>query len=382
MQPECSCEVSTVACNNYSRENIITALKELLAPLGGLTNIKPGMTVGIKANLVSAALPGESATTHPMLICCMTELLTEAGANVIIGDSPGGLYNIQHLSKVYETTGMKLAEEAGAKLNDNFGTKETENPSGVILKSFTYTSWLDECDFIINFSKLKTHGMMGMSAAAKNMFGTVPGIMKPEYHYRFPNLSDFSNMIIDLDEYFSPMLCICDAIDGMEGNGPTKGTPRHIGCLLASHSPHKLDLIAADIIGLTKDNVPTLSAAYLRGLVPDSPEEVITSEDYKKYCISDYKNVAVRSSLLFDGGHKLRRSVLKAVLSSRPKLKRSECVGCGKCKKMCPAKAIEISKNKKAEIDRNKCIRCFCCQEFCPVGAMKVHRTFIAKMMD
>lgn len=382
MQPECSCEVSITPCDSYSQEKAKTALENLLSPLGGLSYIKQGMTVGIKANLVSAALPKESATTHPALICGLVELLKERGADVIIGDSPGGLYNAQHLGKVYEATGMKLAQAAGAKLNNNFDIKETENPSGVILKSFTYTSWLDECDFIINFSKLKTHGMMGMSAAAKNMFGAVPGIMKPEYHYRFPNLSDFSDMIVDLDEYFSPMLCICDAIDGMEGNGPTKGTSRHIGCLLASYSPHKLDLIAADIIGLTKDNVPTLAAAYLRGLVPDSPEKITTCGDHRKYFISDYKNVATKSSLLFDGGHKFRRAVLKTVLSSRPKLKTSECVGCGKCKSMCPAKAIEINKNKKAEIDRNKCIRCFCCQEFCPVGAMKVHRTFIAKMMD
>ena len=36
-----------------------------------------------------------------------------------------------------------------------------------------------DADAIINFCKLKTHGMMGMSAATKNLFGTIPGTQNP-----------------------------------------------------------------------------------------------------------------------------------------------------------------------------------------------------------
>ena len=94
-----------------------------------------------------------------------------------------------------------------------------------MLKSFTYTAWLDACDAIIDFCKLKSHGMMGMSAAAKNLFGVIPGTMKPEYHYRFPNMSDFAHMLVDINDYFADKvkLCLVDAVEGMEGNGPTKG---------------------------------------------------------------------------------------------------------------------------------------------------------------
>ena len=45
--------------------------------------------------------------------------------------------------------------------------------------------------------------------------------MKPEYHYKYPDPGDFANMLVDLNEYFKPRLCICDAITCMEGNGPT-----------------------------------------------------------------------------------------------------------------------------------------------------------------
>jgi formate hydrogenlyase subunit 6/NADH:ubiquinone oxidoreductase subunit I len=39
-------------------------------------------------------------------------------------------------------------------------------------------------------------------------------------------------------------------------------------------------------------------------------------------------------------------------------------------------------KNSLPKIDREKCIRCFCCQEFCPKGAMRVHRTFVARLIN
>ena len=76
--------------------------------------------------------------------------------------------------------------------------------------------------------------------------------------------------------------------------------------------------------------------------------------------------------------------LLKAVLTARPKVTGAECIGCGECGRMCPAKAIQMEESKEGKklpvIDRKACIRCFCCQEFCPKGAMKVHRPIIAKL--
>jgi formate hydrogenlyase subunit 6/NADH:ubiquinone oxidoreductase subunit I len=68
------------------------------------------------------------------------------------------------------------------------------------------------------------------------------------------------------------------------------------------------------------------------------------------------------------------------VLSPFPKLKSAECVGCGKCASICPAKAIDMVR-KKPRIDRSACIRCFCCQEFCPVGAMQIGRRAIVRLL-
>ena len=371
--------VSVVGLSSYDLDGARAALADLLAPIGGLDFVKTGMRVVIKANLVSAMAPDTAATTHPTLLCALCDMLVDKGAEVIIGDSPGGLYNAAFVGRVYRVSGVTECESHGARLNRDFGEATAVFEDAKVLHTFSYTSYLDNADAIINFCKLKSHGMMSMSCAAKNMFGTIPGVIKPEYHYRFPRYEDFANMLIDLDEYFHPVLSIADAVVGMEGNGPTAGTPREMGCLLASRSPHALDMVAARIIGLTPKDIPTLEAAIARGMIPERVEDINVIGEPEKFYLNDFETVTEHRSLQFsgDGKNPIKRlfgKIAGAILKTRPVLKKDLCVGCGVCKNICPAKAIVI-KDGKAVIDRSLCIRCFCCQEFCPKSAMKVRRT-------
>ncbi len=377
--------VSVAKLPEYTEKEAKDALIKVLAPLNFLDKIRVGMRVAIKANLVSAMKPEEAATTHPVLLSALADLLIERGAEVVVGDSPGGLYNSVFVGRVYKQTGLRALEARGVKLNDDFSEKNAIFNDAKVLHSFVYTGYLDKADLIINFAKLKSHGMMAMSCAAKNMFGAVPGIIKPEYHYRFPKYEDFADMLLDLDEYFHPAISIADAVIGMEGNGPTAGTPKEIGCVMASESPHTLDLLAAHLIGYGKEDVPTLFAASKRGLIPDSADELNIVGSYSEFVRDDFEHVVEKRSLEFSGNSRnpIKRVLGKAaaaILRTKPYLVPKICVGCGVCRDICPAKAITISKDKKAEIDRKSCIRCFCCQEFCPKSAMRVKRTFIAKI--
>ncbi len=378
--------ISVAKCDNYSTETVRTALETVLTPLGGLEWVQDGMTIAIKANLVSYMHPDKAATTHPSLLCALVEMLRGRGARVIIGDSPGGLFTSAYVNRVYAATGMKQVQSSGAELNQDFSQNQVHFDGAKVAKDFTYTAWLDKADAIINFCKLKTHGMMGMSAAAKNLFGAIPGTMKPEYHYRFPEIHNFSDMIVDLNCYFKPILNIVDAVIGMEGNGPTAGSPRKIGAIAASNDPHELDMLCAHLIGIDPMRVPTLQAAVNRGLVSSNLDNIEIYGEYRDLCIRDFQLVAGTKSLQFKMESetlvgKITSKFLKFVLSSKPTLNPEECVGCRECEKICPADAITMS-NKKPNIDREKCIRCFCCQEFCPKGAMKVHRTWLAKLLE
>ncbi|MBQ8433081.1 MAG: DUF362 domain-containing protein [Clostridia bacterium] len=376
-------DVSIVSCPSYNEKDLDAALLQVLTPIGGLDWVTPGMKIAIKANLVSMMKPESAATTHPALLCALVKRLVEKGAEVIIGDSPGGLYNAPVVNRIYSVTGMKEAEHLGARLNQNFSNSEAIFPEAMVAKEFTYTAYLDDADAIINVCKLKTHGMMGMSAAVKNMFGVIPGTFKPEYHFRFPNHKDFAKMLIDLNEYFAPKLrlCIADAVVGMEGNGPTQGTPRKIGALLASRDPYALDLACAAIIGLGIQDVPTLEVAAELGKIPATVSELTIHGDLSRVAVSDFENIHVHKSLQFEGAGKFAAMFVRGALRSSPVPKKKECVGCKKCEQICPAKAI-VMKNGIPVINKKNCITCFCCQEFCPTGAMKVHRPIIARILN
>ncbi len=360
-------------------------MQAVLEPIGGLDWVQPGMKIAVKANLVTFMKPESAATTHPSVLIALVKMLKARGADVIVGDSPGGLYNAAFVNRVYAATGMKRVEEAGAQLNRNFGEAHAEFPQAKVAKEFTYTAWLDEADAIIDFCKLKSHGMMSMSAAVKNLFGTIPGTLKPEYHFKYPDERDFADMLVDLNEYFKPRLAIADAIVGMEGNGPTAGEPRKIGALMASASTYNLDLVCADVIGVTMNDVPTIRAAHERGLCPASSADLKIAGDLEAVKISDFKNILSHRGLQFQGSggfvSKLTGKVIGVALQSKPDVNKGDCVGCGVCAGICPAHAIQI-KDKLPKIDRKKCIRCFCCQEFCPKGAMVVKRPLIAKLLN
>ncbi len=372
-------------CTNYSEESAYKALEEVLKPLGGLDWVTKGMRVAIKANLVGPFKPDSAAVTHPVLLQALTKMLILKGAEVTVGDSPGGIYSKVYLDRVYAAAGMKAIEAAGGSLNNDFTTAQADFQEAKILKHFEYTAWLDKADAIIDFCKLKVHGMMGMSAAVKNLFGAIPGTLKLEYHYKYPDYMDFANMLVDLNEYFKPRLSIADAVITMEGNGPTAGTPRYMGAVLASNSSYKLDLGCAALINLDRSKIPYMEAAFLRGLMPADCSQLNINGDLKAYIAKDFKNVAVRREVtLLIGSNVLSRAFSKAassLLRSTPRLDKSLCVGCAVCAGLCPAKAITML-NKKAVINRKSCICCFCCQEFCPKGAMKVYRPPVAKMIS
>ena len=367
-------------CENYTEGECRKALEAALAPIDGLDWVKPGMRVGIKANLVSAMEPAAAATTHPGLLAALTEMLTERGATVVIGDSPGGLYNAAHLERVYRVCG--LTQIASAELNTDFSQKEGRFPEGKVLRGFTYTGWLDSCDGIINCCKLKTHGMLAMTGAVKNFFGAIPGTMKPEYHFRFPEPMDFANMIVDLQEFFRPRLHLVDAVTVMEGNGPTAGTPRHMGLVLASQNPYALDAVCEDLLGLGKNKVLTQVAAKERGLLPEEFEIIGDVASYRAadLLLPPAKSTLFRNLLPGKAGEALGRAIQR-VLEPKPVLHTDKCVGCEKCARICPAMAITM-KNGKPSIDRKQCIKCFCCQEFCPKGALEAHRTAVAKILS
>ena len=377
-------KVTIVPCTDYEPARVRAALESVISAAGGLDWVRPGMRVGVKLNLCAARKPEQAATTHPVMAAELTRLLKERGASVVLGDSPGEPFTAMVLNRIYAAAGMAAVEEAGGEMNRDFSHREAEFPEAVTVKRFEYTSWLADCDAVIGFCKLKSHGLMGMTGSVKNLYGVVPGTVKSEYHFRYPDPMAFANIMVDLNEYVKPALYLCDAVEIMEGNGPTQGTPRHMGALLAGTDPYEMDRLCAYLLGIREEEILCLTAAKDRGLL-SRDREPLCLQEAEPFRVTDFKRSGATAGWFTSSANdkpvrKLMKKGLAVLFRSRPKLYEG-CTGCGHCARLCPANAITIQK-KKAVIDRSKCVRCFCCQEFCPSGAMRVQRSPVARILS
>lgn len=364
--------------DNYASEQVDLAMKKHFDYLSLNKVLTKDMTVLIKPNLLMKRHPEEATTTHPAVVAAVVKCVQACGVTkIVISDSPGGPYTKQALSGIYQASGMSdVAKECGVQLNQDFGSFERTSPDGLRVHSFTLINPVQKADYIIDVAKLKTHAMTGLSGAVKNLFGTVPGLLKPEFHLRFPDKKDFCNMLVDLCETVKPDLCIVDAIVSMEGNGPSGGTPRKTGLLLAGKNPYAMDIALCKLIGIETSEVYTVSAAIERGLSPKSYADLEIIGDKLTPEIG-YKMPSAKQ-IDFLGHlpkqlHWVAKPFLNTFLISKPVINRNKCIGCGKCAESCPAKTIAIT-NKKAVITYDKCIKCFCCHEMCPPKAIKIKR--------
>ncbi len=66
------------------------------------------------------------------------------------------------------------------------------------------------------------------------MYGVLPGNQKRELHRTYPDTKEFSRLLAVLYGLVKPHLTIMDGIWAMEGNGPSAGSRKDLGLLLAS----------------------------------------------------------------------------------------------------------------------------------------------------
>ncbi len=353
-------------CKNYKRENVEAALIPMLENIlqdNGFADDWKGKNVVIKPNLLAKRAPEAAITANPLLVELAAAYFVKRGANVTIADSPGGLYLPKLLERLYETTGMRhAAENSGARLNLDI----TSEKSG----EFTIIKPLLEADLVVSIGRLKTHMLANMTAAVKNLFGSIPGAKKAEYHAKYPDKRDFCDMLVRLCMENAPQVNIMDAVVCMEGNGPASGTLKRVGALSGSANPFSLDLLLCHLMGFTPEDVETVALSIEKGLCPKTVGELnVIGARLSEYATKFKRPKASRDAGLL----KLLPKTVAARLKKekKPVILEKKCIGCGECVRSCPQETMELI-NKKAVIHRENCIKCYCCQELCPQKAVVV----------
>ena len=378
-----TCRVSIARCRTYDPDVVRPAVAAALEPLGGMGKfVGKGQRVLVKPNLLSSRPPEAAVTTHPSVVQAVVEEVRRAGAEPVLGDSPGGRNTGQSYERLLRRTGMAgVAEATGCELvSFDDTTVEVQAPGAKSFRRFTVGKAVTDADRVIVLPKLKTHQLTYYTGAVKVLYGYIPGLRKAEYHlHTGTDAETFSDLLLDLHSALPPTLAIMDAVVGMEGRGPSNGNPREIGLVLASDSCPALDLVACSIVGLDPAAIPTVRKAGERGIGPKDLAEVeVLGERIEEVRVPDFEKPGTMRIA------KLPPFLLHAaqsLLAARPEIYPGRCIMCGKCAEGCPPGAIRWAKGQVPSIRYRHCIRCYCCQELCPQGAIEVAYPWFRRVM-
>ena len=378
--------VVAVPCGDYEPEKVYEAVRAGVEALGGFGGfVRPEERVLVKPNLLKPAEADTAVTTHPAVLRAVLRLLQESGCeSVRFGDSPGHDTGTHALERLGFSAGEPVF---GARLAPMTEEVRVDFPEGMTEKEFWFVREVTEADAIINVCKMKTHALMRITGAVKNLFGLLCGTRKAREHMKFPNDGLFARMLVDIHRCVKPRLHIMDAVVAMEGNGPGAGTPRQMGLLLFSADPVALDAVFCALIHMDPESVQTNVQGEAMGLgtwhsenielllakSSDSPAEAMPLNEFAEtYGASDF-------DVIRDQKTTLSRSLsMLAFLQRRPVIDAKRCVHCGICVAHCPVPGKALSfrngKDQPPVYDRKKCIRCYCCQEMCPQKAITASR--------
>ncbi len=367
--------VSVVKAISYESEEIDRAVNKSVDLIGGWEKyIQKGDKVLIKPNMLTAAAPEKAITTHPEVVRAVIRAVKRMGAYPSVGDSPG----ISNVKTTAEKTGiLEVCEEEDIPYLLFRHSKDYACPDGKFMKQFHLVNKLAEFDKVISVAKMKTHVFMGVTGAVKNLFGCIVGTHKAQFHLRMQNHSDFAHVMVDLYYTVNPVLNIIDGVTAMEGQGPMSGDIINPKMIIAGANGFAVDLVMTDKMGFAAEKMPIAAAAISQNRAPHlSDIEVVGDATERQFHFAQphtyksMKDTYVPKFILKLGQNQL---------TSRPVIN-NNCIGCGRCKHHCPAKAITIQ-DKKAHIDYSKCIRCYCCQELCEHQGVDLKDGMILKLL-
>lgn len=361
-------KVSIQECKSYEEKEVLRAVEKAIEDIG--FEIKEGSTVLLKPNVLMGAKPEKAITTNPAVIGAVCNILNRKKCKILIGESCGFVKEGGVLGAFEECGIAAVARKHNAALV-SFGHEKiikVENEKAVFAKTMFLPKVFFDVDLIINLPKMKTHTLMLMTGAVKNLFGCIPGGRKQEYHAEARTKEKFANLLLDIWLNVKPQLSIMDGIEGMDGNGPSNGNVVHPNLILASDNAIALDIVAERIIGF-EGEVLTSKQALERKLIESDSIKVIGEEPRFKFRKPSSIRIMIPDFL--------QGFVLKNAMAY-PYPNPEKCKKCWNCVKACPVGAMKKRNETEAPYcDKKKCITCYCCQEMCPYDAIELKRSFL-----
>lgn len=259
-------------------DQIAEAVNEAVDLISGLDDLEGKKIVSIKPNLCTPKSSASGATVDPRIVEALIEKIRSvASCQINIVETNNSKASADRMFKYLGYDAFSRKYEDVHCVNLSSDSRIRVHLDGEILSSIQVPESMIFSEYLISVGKLKTHVDYLYTGVLKNQYGFLVG-PRAQYH------GFMSKALVDLNRFYKPDLSIIDGVVGMEGFGPTDGTPKPVGVIVASKDPVAADATAAKIIGINPARVGYLKLAKKKGigawekseLVGSSIEEVAT----------------------------------------------------------------------------------------------------------
>ena len=265
----CSEKVSIVKTDE---KLLYEAVNKAIDLIDGLNNIKGKTYITIKPNLCAPKSSSSGATVDPRVIDALVRKINSIiSCQINIVETN----NLQaRADKTFRYLGFKELEKKYENVkcvNLSKKTRINVQINGEIFSSIKVPEPMIFSDYLINVAKLKTHIDFLYTGVMKNLFGFLLG-PRAKYH------PFMSKVLLDLNKFYSSDLCLIDGLVGMEGFGPTGGTPKKVGVIIAGRNPVATDIIGSQIMGINPSKVKYINYAKKKGLLKSKKIEIVGND--------------------------------------------------------------------------------------------------------
>jgi uncharacterized protein (DUF362 family) len=252
--------MSLVSIVRTDENGIEEAVNKAIDLVDGLEYVRQKRRISIKPNLCAPKSPNSGATTDPQIVDALVRKINslmpceinivETNNSKATADKTFACLGYDVLSKGYSNVRL---------VNLSRDKKVRVQIDGEVFSSILVPESMIFSDCLVSVAKLKTHVDYLYTGVLKNQFGL---LMKPRSQYH----GFMSKILADLNRFYKPDLSVIDGITGMEGFGPTDGTPKPVGVVIASKDPVAADATAARVIGIEPSKIGYLKYAEKKGI--------------------------------------------------------------------------------------------------------------------